>query len=320
MAETKDTGSEATGIFNLESTSAGRALIVFGEVSNFYTSVAASSMILGGITGNAPTFTSILADCGEEVVAESVTEIVYGVTGERNIVTEFASSMFVSGLRGKVSSGMKNTNGIDGSYVSQKIDVDNFDVPTGSNVTQGINSDVDLQYHSSYDNIDDVDVSNELYNVDHTNANVIDSIDVEEVVQESVEGGIKTNFDNEIPRSGDEWHNYFNEKYGSDNVIWESASIDDIIDMPSNIVDFSPSQVADLARNSGWSVEPLGKGGLAGVPFEQGGGLSMHAPNGSSLYIQYHPGGGHHGSMPYFKVSSGQNGTVRYYINGERAN
>ena len=34
----------------------------------------------------------------------------------------------------------------------------------------------------------------------------------------------------------------------------------------------------------------------------------MHAPNGSSIYIQYHPGSGHHGVMPYYKISSGKNG------------
>ena len=62
----------------------------------------------------------------------------------------------------------------------------------------------------------------------------------------------------------------------------------------------------------------LGKGRLAGIPYEQGGGISMHAPNGSSIYIQYHPGSGHHGVMPYYKISSGKNGIVRYYINGER--
>lgn len=119
--------------------------------------------------------------------------------------------------------------------------------------------------------------------------------------------------------TGGDWHNYFNENYGADNVTWESASIQDIIDMPSKITDFSPKQISDLARRSGWTVGPLGKGSLAGITYEQGGGISMHAPNGSSIYIQYHPGGGHHGVMPYYKVSSGKNGTVRYYINGERA-
>lgn len=86
--------------------------------------------------------------------------------------------------------------------------------------------------------------------------------------------------------------------------------------MPSRITDFTPQQIAGLARANGWAVEPLGKGSMAGVPFDQGGGFSMHAPNGGSEYIQYHPGGGHHGTDPYYKVSSGPNGTVRYNLNG----
>lgn len=117
------------------------------------------------------------------------------------------------------------------------------------------------------------------------------------------------------PMTGGDWHNYFNENYGADNVTWESASIQDIIDMPSKITDFSPKQISNLASRNGWTVEPLGKGRLAGIPYEQGGGISMHAPNGSSIYIQYHPGSGHHGVMPYYKISSGKNGIVRYYIN-----
>ena len=150
--------------------------------------------------------------------------------------------------------------------------------------------------------------------VDEVN-DVADAVKTVEKLDDVIESGIKS----KNPMTGDDWHKYFNEKYGAENVTWESASIQDIIDMPSKITDFSPKQISDLARRSGWTVGPLGKGSLAGITYEQGGGISMHAPNGSSIYIQYHPGGGHHGVMPYYKVSSGKNGTVRYYINGERA-
>lgn len=115
---------------------------------------------------------------------------------------------------------------------------------------------------------------------------------------------------------GDDWHNYFNETYGMENVSWETAKIDDIIDMPSKITDFAPQQIANMAQANGWVVESLGKGSLAGIPFEQGGGFSMRAPNGGSEYIQYHLGGGHHGDLPYYKVSSGPDGTVRYNFDG----
>ncbi len=125
-----------------------------------------------------------------------------------------------------------------------------------------------------------------------------------------------TDFNSQSPMFSEDWHRYFNNIYGQDNVIWESVSMQDIIDMPSRITDFSPQQIAEIAQTNGWSVASLGQGSLEGVPYEQGGGLSIHAPNGGSEYIQYHPGGGHHGDLPYFKISSGPNGIVRYFIGG----
>ena len=120
--------------------------------------------------------------------------------------------------------------------------------------------------------------------------------------------------DSKNPIFGDEWYKYFNEKYGKGNVNWKQAKIEDIFNDPSRIVDFTPEQVAEMAREAGWSVEPLGKGSKAGIPYEKGGGYSMRAPNGGSEYIQYHPGGGHHGEAPYFKVSSGPTGTLRFFL------
>ena len=149
-------------------------------------------------------------------------------------------------------------------------------------------------------------------------AMTMDVVDEVNTAGKAVDNVIESGIKSKNPMTGGDWHNYFNENYGADNVTWESASIQDIIDMPSKITDFSPKQISNLASRNGWTVEPLGKGRLAGIPYEQGGGISMHAPNGSSIYIQYHPGSGHHGVMPYYKISSGKNGIVRYYINGER--
>ena len=148
-------------------------------------------------------------------------------------------------------------------------------------------------------------------------AMTMDVVDEVNTAGKAVDNVIESGIKSKNPMTGGDWHNYFNENYGADNVTWESASIQDIIDMPSKITDFSPKQISNLASRNGWTVEPLGKGRLAGIPYEQGGGISMHAPNGSSIYIQYHPGSGHHGVMPYYKISSGKNGIVRYYINGE---
>lgn len=132
-------------------------------------------------------------------------------------------------------------------------------------------------------------------------------------------GNKKTNFEAENPMSGEKWNADFKSKYGKENVTWNTAanSMDDVLDMPSNVTRLTPNQLAEMAKSEGWSVGPLGKGGKAGIPFEQGGGFSMH---NEDAYIQYHPGGGHHGELPYYKISTGKVGTVRYYINGEGVN
>jgi len=132
-------------------------------------------------------------------------------------------------------------------------------------------------------------------------------------------GNKKTYFEAENPMSGEKWNADFKSKYGKENVTWNTAanSMDDVLDMPSNVTRLTPNQLAEMAKSEGWSVGPLGKGGKTGIPFEQGGGFSMHYED---AYIQYHPGGGHHGELPYYKISTGKVGTVRYYINGEGGN
>lgn len=57
--------------------------------------------------------------------------------------------------------------------------------------------------------------------------------------------------------------------------------------------------------------------GGKGLSFENGGGFAMNRTGGKTDYIQYHPGGGHHGESQYFKVSSSKRGTNRFTLNGE---
>ena len=78
--------------------------------------------------------------------------------------------------------------------------------------------------------------------------------------------------------TGEDWHSYFKETYGSQNVRWESAvnSIDEIIDTPSLVTRMQPEQMAELAQKSGWNVGPLKNGRSSGIPFESGGGISMN--------------------------------------------
>ena len=64
-----------------------------------------------------------------------------------------------------------------------------------------------------------------------------------------------------------------------------------------------------IAESNGWARGTLGRGSKEG----QGMTLREKAANGgyTGRYIQYHPGGGRHGSHPYWKVSSPKYGTQR---------
>ncbi len=68
-------------------------------------------------------------------------------------------------------------------------------------------------------------------------------------------------------------------------------------------------RIVDMARKLGWRVEALGRGAHEG----QGYALWQLMPNGkaSGRTIFWHPGGGHHGSSPYWKISRREGGTVR---------
>jgi hypothetical protein len=87
-------------------------------------------------------------------------------------------------------------------------------------------------------------------------------------------------------------------------------SADDVLKNPQLLKGRSPAEVeALIGTTPGWSVETLGKGAHQG----QGWLLRQYGPNGmpTGQLIQWHPGGGHHGPDPYWKVSSGLGGTVR---------
>ncbi|WP_185637495.1 hypothetical protein [Listeria farberi] len=86
--------------------------------------------------------------------------------------------------------------------------------------------------------------------------------------------------------------------------------------MPSLLSGTNPEDIVEIAIREGWIVQPLKKGSKSGLLFSEGGGYSENAPSGSSLYIQYRPGGAHHGQGAYYKVSSPKNGTIRINIEG----
>ncbi len=66
-------------------------------------------------------------------------------------------------------------------------------------------------------------------------------------------------------------------------------------------------------KRLGWVEETLGKGSKAGE-----GLILREMENGKATgrFLQWHPGGGHHGPDPYWKFSSGESGTIRTTLSG----
>lgn len=86
--------------------------------------------------------------------------------------------------------------------------------------------------------------------------------------------------------------------------------VDDIFLNPQLLAGKAPAQIANLVRGSSqWVQTTLGRGA------HQGQGMVLREVNSrgnlTGRMIQWHPGGGHHGPSPYWKVSSPGGGTVR---------
>ena len=109
--------------------------------------------------------------------------------------------------------------------------------------------------------------------------------------------GRKTNFDNEIPRSGSEWNEYLKGKYGADNVHWNINSVDDVFSDPTRLKGYTADELQKVLGND-WT---------RGVYGSNGGGWKLM--NGD-ISIFYHPGGGKHGGS-YYGISSGATGKIK---------
>ena len=116
-------------------------------------------------------------------------------------------------------------------------------------------------------------------------------------VRISSKSGSKTNFDNEIPRSGVEWNEYLKGKYGADNVHWNINSVDDIFSDPTRLKGYTADELQKILGND-WT---------RGVYGSNGGGWKLM--NGD-ISIFYHPGGGKHGGS-YYGISSGATGKIK---------
>lgn len=84
-------------------------------------------------------------------------------------------------------------------------------------------------------------------------------------------------------------------------------TIDDVLRNPTLLKGMNPNEIkALLGSTAGWRVEALGQGSRKG----EGLILRQYTPAGNPTgrVIQWHPGGGHHGPNPYWKVRSGEGG------------
>jgi Pretoxin HINT domain len=101
-----------------------------------------------------------------------------------------------------------------------------------------------------------------------------------------------------------EWivHNCGVGPVGSNEDPTDNITMQDILNNPQLLKNLSPQQVEQIAaRDGGWVTGPLRKSGLQGETFNQ---LNSRGTAFTDKYIQWHAGGGRHGSDPIWKVST----------------
>ena len=115
--------------------------------------------------------------------------------------------------------------------------------------------------------------------------------------KEAVGGSGQLNQSAKSPMFGDDWNNYFGEKYGQSNVAWKPNCLDDILQTPQRLYGATQSEVASM----------LGEGWTVGVYGSSKNGWKF--TNGDKM-VFYHAGGGLHGGS-YYGFSSGTIGKVK---------
>ena len=91
-------------------------------------------------------------------------------------------------------------------------------------------------------------------------------------------------------------------------------NLDDLLTNPNKLSGVSCDELYDYLIRNGYDVRPLSKGSYKGIPFEKGGGFKVNW--GGDRILQYHPESlSHHGGA-YFKISSGETGTIRIDLDG----
>ena len=94
--------------------------------------------------------------------------------------------------------------------------------------------------------------------------------------------------------------------------------LDDLLTNPNKLSGVSGEELYNYLVKNGYDVKPLNRGSFKGIPFEEGGGFKVNW--GGDRILQYHPENlSHHGGA-YFKISSGETGTIRIDLDGNLIN
>ena len=91
-------------------------------------------------------------------------------------------------------------------------------------------------------------------------------------------------------------------------------NLDDLLNSPNKLAGTSGKELYNYLIKNGYDVKPLGKGSFKGIPFEEGGGFKVNW--GGDRILQYHPESFSHHGGAYFKISSGETGTIRIDLDG----
>jgi hypothetical protein len=105
-------------------------------------------------------------------------------------------------------------------------------------------------------------------------------------------------------------HSYFVGLLGQGICVHNNCQIEGIFKNPAQLAGKTLEEVQALVGDVAppWIVDRMRKSDTPGWVLREI--LGNGRP--SDRYLQYHPGGGHHGADPYWKLSSGATGTCRF--------
>ena len=88
--------------------------------------------------------------------------------------------------------------------------------------------------------------------------------------------------------------------------------LDDLFADVNRMSEVSGKEMYKFLSKKGYDIRPLSKGSLKGKQFNEGGGYKVNW--GGDRILQYHPAKGSHHGGAYYKLSSGETGTIRINI------